>query len=104
MGLSKKASATDDIKTELKKYLNRFDDTFENWKRVKSVLYELIEDGDFFKCSCPYGVKKYFCKHAIGLSIKLKNFQSPDNAKSVPLAEKRKRGRPVKNKGWWSRE
>ena len=102
--LSEKASATDDIKTELKKYLNRFDDTFENWKRVKSVLYELTEDGDFFKCSCPYGMKKYFCKHAIGLSIKLKNFQIPDNAKSVPLAEKRKRGRPVKNKGWWSRE
>ena len=68
------------------------------------TIYELKEDGNFFKCSCPYGQKHYFCKHNIAISIKLNKYAIPDNAISVPLQEKRKRGRPVKNKGWWSKE
>ena len=40
----------------------------------------------------------------VGLSIKTKNYAIPDTAKSVPLQEKRKRDRPVKNKGLWSKE
>ena len=61
------------------------------------ALYELKDEGSFHK-------KHYFCKHNIGLSIKTKNYAIPDTAKSVALQEKRKRGRPVKNKGWWSKE
>ena len=38
-------------------------------------------------------LKMHFCKHNIGLSIKFNNYTIPDTAKSVPLAQKRKRGR-----------
>ena len=84
--------------------MKKFDEGFENWKNLKDTIYELTDDVDFFKCSCPYGLKRYFCKHNIGLSIKLKNYKVPDNAISVPLDEKRRRKIPAKNKGWWSRE
>ena len=76
---------------------------FDEWKFFKSFIYELTEDGNFFRCTCGHGMKKYFCKHNIALSIKFKDFVITDVAKSVPLNQKRKRGRPVKNKGWWSR-
>ena len=66
---------------------------------MKESIHELKDDGDFFKCSCAYGQKHYFCKHNIALSIKLKNYAIPNIAKSVSLQEKRK-----KNKGWWSKE
>ena len=102
--LRENASATEDLKTVLKNYMKKFDDGFDNWKYLKDTVYELTEDGDFFHCSCPYGLKRYFCKHNVGLSIQLKKYKVPDNAISVNLDEKRKRGRPVKNKGWWSRD
>ena len=102
--LGEKASATENIKETLKNYIKKFEDGFDNWKALKDTIYELEEDGDFYKCSCAYGSKRYFCKHNVALSIKLKNYKIPDNALSVNLAEKRKRGRPVKNKGWWSKE
>ena len=38
------------------------------------------------------------------LSIKLKNYKLHHIVISVPLDEKQKRGRPVKNKGWWWKE
>ena len=98
-----------DIKDEVKKFVKNkdnleYDDGFDEWKQTRTSVYELSEDGDFFKCSCPAGSKKYFCKHNIGLAIKFKNLQIPDSAKSVPLNEKRTRGRPAKNKGWWSHQ
>ena len=94
----------DAVKCYIKNQINMdYDGGFDEWKKMKSSLYELEEDGYFFKCSCHIGLKKYFCKHNIGLSIKFKNYSIPDTAKSLPLAHKRKRGRPTKNKGWWSR-
>ena len=77
----------------------------KNWR--KKILFQKMfcilftEHGDFFLCSCPSGSKKYFCKHNLGLAIKLKHLEIPASAKSVPLNEKRSRGRPAKNKGWW---
>ena len=53
----------------------------------------------FFKCSCPSGLKRKFCKHNISLSINL-YYKVPDNEISVHLDEKQRRGRPSKNKGW----
>ena len=53
-------------------------------------------------CSCPSGSRKYLCKHSVGLATKFKHREIPDSAKSVPLNEKRSRGKPAKKKGWWS--
>ena len=49
-------------------------------------------------CSCPSGSKKYFCKHSVGLAIKFKHGKIPYSAKSVPLNEKRFRGKPAKKR------
>ena len=107
--LGEKAALNEDLKSVMKQYIQvkdtfAYEDGFDDWKEMKERIHELKDDGDFFKCSCPYGQKRYFCKHNIALSIKLKNYAIPDVAKSVPLQEKRKRGRPTKNKGWWSKE
>ena len=98
----------DKLKEKANEYISRFKKkdfaSFEQFKDLKTSVYELEEDDDFYICNCPIGLKKYLCKHAIGLAIKLKNFQIPETAMSVPLAEKRTRGRPKKNRGWWSHE
>ena len=52
--------------------MKKFEDGFDNWKALKDTIYELEEDGDFYKCSCAYGSKRYFCKHNVALNIKLK--------------------------------
>ena len=107
--LGEKAALNEDLKSVMKQYIQvkdtfAYEDGFDDWKEMKERIHELKDDGDFFKCSCPYGQKRYFYKHNIALSIKLKNYAIPDVAKSVPLQEKRRRGRPTKNKGWWSKE
>ena len=103
---SKSKKSGDNLKERVKEYISKFKkkntEGFEHFKNLKTSVYEIEEDGDFYKCSCPIGLKKYFCKHNIGLAIKFKNLQIPETAMSVPLAEKRTRGRPKKNRGWWS--
>ena len=49
-------------------------------------------------CTCPQFFKRGVCKHIIGISIRLGLTQAPLEAKSVPLGQKRKRGRPSKAK------
>jgi len=49
-------------------------------------------------CTCPSFLKNYICKHIIGMSIRLKYFKSPPEAKTVAIGSKRKRGRPCKAK------
>ena len=46
--------------------------------------------------TCPYFLKKYMCKHVIGLAIRLKLAKPPAATKDVPIGQKRRRGRPSK--------
>jgi len=48
------------------------------------------------KCTCPYFLKKYMCKHVIGLAIRLKLDKTPAAAKHVPIGQKRRRVGPSK--------
>ena len=50
------------------------------------------------KCNCPAFYKNYICKHVVGMAIRLKYCKPPPPAKTVPIGEKRKRGRPAKAK------
>ena len=100
--LSSAAKFDTDLKGIVKKYLNSDFETFDEWKHLKMTVYELRDDGDFFKCSCGEGLRKYVGEHNLALSIKFQNYQIPDTVKSVPLQDNRKRGRPKKNRGWWS--
>ena len=49
-------------------------------------------------CTCPYFSKKTICKHVLGMQIRMKLITVPEEAKQIPLGQKRKRGRPSKSK------
>lgn len=45
------------------------------------------------KCSCKDYFKNFICEHIVGVSLRMKYVQAPDEAKNIPLGQKRKRGR-----------
>lgn len=47
------------------------------------------------KCTCKEFFKNFICKHIIGVSLRMKYVTAPDEAKNLPLGQKRKRGRPA---------
>lgn len=49
-------------------------------------------------CDCTDGFKKFICGHMVGIALRLKVLTAPVEAKSIPLGQKRKRGRPAKAK------
>lgn len=64
-----------------------------NFPKDTSDMNEKWKEG---QCTCPTFLKKFMCKHVIGLSIRLKYVKPPPAAKQVPIGEKRRRGRPNK--------
>lgn len=50
------------------------------------------------KCNCPSFCKNYICKHVVDMAIRLKYYEPPPSAKTVPINQKRKRSRPAKAK------
>jgi len=59
--------------------------------QLRRYVYETI-----YTCLVFY--KKNVCKHALGILIRLKLVSAPPKTKSMPLGQKRKRGRPTKAK------
>lgn len=49
-------------------------------------------------CVCTDGLKKYLCEHIVGIALRFKVVEAPTEAKSIPIGQKRKRGRPAKAK------
>lgn len=45
------------------------------------------------KCSCRDYFKHFICQHIVGVSLRMKYVVAPDEAKNIPLGQKRKRGR-----------
>jgi len=64
---------------------------------IISMSSHLCSDATY-KLVCPAFFKNYICKHAVGMAIRLKYCKPPAAAKTVPIGEKRKRGRPAKAK------
>lgn len=56
------------------------------------------------ECDCGDYFKQFTCAHIIGIAIRLKCVQPPVEAKTVPIGEKRKRGRPGKAKSALTRQ
>lgn len=76
-------------------------DTFDNFKQSHFSIWTItINEKDIsdFHCTCPYYLKKSICKHTLGMQIRLKLVSAPPEAKTIPLGQKRKRGRPAKAK------
>lgn len=68
---------------------------FTNWLTKLPIEKEKWKDGT---CDCPSFLKQLFCKHIVGIAIRLKHAVPPPEAKTIPIGNKRKRGRPVKAK------
>lgn len=49
-------------------------------------------------CDCSSFFKLYMCEHVLGIGLRMKFVVVPDEAKSLPLGQKRKRGRPARAK------
>lgn len=50
------------------------------------------------ECDCANGFKLFFCEHMTGIALRLKAATAPVEAKTIPIGQKRKRGRPAKAK------
>ena len=73
--------------------------TFEQFKkRAFSVwIVSLVSKSDTWRegtRTCSNFLKKYMCRHLIGMAIRWKLAKLPTVAKNVPINEKRRRGRP----------
>lgn len=76
--------------------------TFNEFKaRFQLGWRTYVQDADSWihgSCTCPQFMKKYVCKHMVGIALRLKFVKVPLEAKALPLNQKRKRGRPSKAK------
>ncbi|RNA33099.1 hypothetical protein BpHYR1_011578 [Brachionus plicatilis] len=50
------------------------------------------------KCNCREFAKHYICIHVLGLAYRYKLCIIPEEAKTISISQKRKRGRPKKQK------
>jgi hypothetical protein len=70
---------------------------FASFDDVKQYLLEgrILEDrGDYYSCSCASYKKNYKCAHSLGALVREKRVRVPSVAKTVPIGQRRKRGRP----------
>lgn len=76
-----------------------------NWKNLEEytasfTLHKIeLPKGNWEEgsCSCGYNLKRYVCKHIIGMALRKQLTTAPVEAKSVKLGMKRGAGRPKKN-------
>ncbi|CAF4537726.1 unnamed protein product [Didymodactylos carnosus] len=87
--------------TDLDRYKQQKFTTFNQFQKSFDIWCLEMENNSHWKtskCNCPAFLKNYICKHVAGMSIRLKYYKPPAAAKTVPIGEKRKRGRPAKAK------
>jgi hypothetical protein len=87
--------------TDLNRYKKQKFTTFNQFKKSFDIWCLEVENDSNWrksKCNCPAFLKNYICKHVVGMAIRLKHCKPPAAAKTVPIGEKRKRGRPAKAK------
>jgi hypothetical protein len=87
--------------TDLNRYKQHKFTTFNQFQKSFDIWCLEMENNSHWKtskCNCPAFLKNYICKHVVGVSIRLKYCKPPAVAKTVPIGEKRKRGRPAKAK------
>ena len=72
--------------------------TFDSYSTWRTKIWKIEVFPDHVTCTCPFFTKKNQCKHSVGMRIRRKEVDVPQEAKTVPLGQKRKRGRPSKAK------
>ena len=73
--------------------------TWEEYKKHRLSAWIYVRVGSSCRCNCPTFVKRGQCKHSIGMQIERGEVTVPLEAQSVPLGQKRKRGRLAKVTG-----
>lgn len=69
---------------------------FDDFKSWRTEIWKITVSPAGLACSCPSFLKNGQCKHALGIQIRQREVVVPPEAKTVPLGQKRKRGRPKK--------
>ena len=74
--------------------------TFSSYQNYRSRLWLVIMEEDWTNATytCSHFLKQYMCKHVLGIAIIKHKYRFPDEAKTIPLTEKRKRGGLAKSK------
>lgn len=79
--------------------------TFEDFKHeafaVVHTSYDYpvtAENWIYGDCDCADGFKIFVCEHLVGIALRLKVAFAPVEAKTIPIGQKRKPGRPPKSK------
>ena len=68
--------------------------SFEEYRELRSSCWLIEErDGDYY-CDCPISMKGKLCKHNNGLNYMNGKLEVTSQVRSVPIGQKRKRGRP----------
>ncbi|CAF4121394.1 unnamed protein product [Adineta steineri] len=84
---------------DLNRYKKQKFTTFNQFKKSFNIWCLEMENDSHWKtskCNCPAFMKNFICKHVVGMSIRLKYCKPPAAAETIPIGEKRKRGRPSK--------
>jgi hypothetical protein len=72
--------------------------SFEDYRKATTEVWKITEldpnDALSAVCTCKQGMKEYYCKHSLGIAIRLGFVEVPAAAKDIPPGEKRKRGHP----------
>jgi hypothetical protein len=88
-----------DLKLAIQEYKEKSDAAswtgFDDYTMSRMSVWKVnVEANRIFQCNCPEYLKCNICKHSLGMEIRLKVSDPPAMAKTVPLGQKRKRGRP----------
>ena len=70
--------------------------SFDHYKKVRTSCWIVEERSGNFYCDCPKGMKGKQCWHEVGLMYKKGTLDVTSEVRSVPINQKRKRGRPKK--------
>lgn len=78
--------------------------TFDDYKSSLGMVHLVFknnvtaENWQNGTCDCSNFFKNYLCEHLIGVALRLKCVEAPIEAKTIPIGQKRKRGRPAKSR------
>lgn len=74
--------------------------TFDQFKTRAFIGWKIVWETNWrnVTCNCPVFLKNYICKHVVGIAIRKNLIAVPNEAKNVPIGQKRKRGRPAKSR------
>jgi hypothetical protein len=91
--LSKK-QASDYLKSIKELKFDSFDELIQGVNSVRVVQIN-EQQWKLSTCTCSWWSKNYICNHVIALSQRLGHFEFVDAAKTIPVTQNRKRGRPA---------